>query len=1724
MAPSMRTKLSQGAEIVLQTASDSADVFPPLKSVVGGTLSIFRLTKTFKKNRKDWDALEKDVEKGLAAVNRHVATIKRKSTLDADVAELSRYGGLPPRVVHGRSSCFSALSDVGNEIETFKSRPRLTRILALNDDRDEIDGMKEKINQAFSDFESELINAIPNVAASYNGSLHQELHACLPGTRTNLLERIHEWIDSTSMPRMLCLAGLAGTGKSTVAYTVAADYDALLRRFEGPLLHRLGASFFFSSASAAAGDGSQFFSTLVYQLALRDPSVRAAVVADPDVVREASSANVRVQYQRLLCAPLLAVRRTDPCNLVIVVDSLDLCASDMRRGILEFLMDLVQRVSYVRVLLTTRSDYATRDLLLSASRKGAASVYEMPRDVSDGDVARFLSHSLVVPEDNDLPPWEAQALHVNDLTQRSAGLFIFAEVAVRYIVGPALDGSDPAARLGVLLEATDPRELNADERSNPYSVLDKLYHQVLSSVPTTAVPTLSIALQFLCVRLEPLTLSSMARLLRDGLRKGDSVARTLTTVEALLAIPADDSLITLIHPSLLDYLTAPERCLDHRILVKPADAHALLAGACMSMMREELRRDQAVGGDVAAPSALGYACKFWASHLTAAGGAVSTKFEDDLRLFCRSTILLWLEWMAALSELPRALSSLQAAIVWCQDGDRSAIMHTEAALLDDARRMLLAFWEPISEDPQQIYRSALPFLPRSSPIRHQYANEQLPVRILRGLSDTWGSCDRTIATQCAEITSVAFSDDGELLASASRDGTVKLWATADGSCQAEFAAHTGACAAVQFISNGKSLFSAGGEGDCRIIIRDLKSQQASCAIQDETRGIVAAVWYKSSDGEFVASAAVEGEVRLWNTHSFQRVATLQGHSDAVTSVAVGVSSQSLLLCSCSDDQSVILWNLATFERTNTVRLDSACLCVAFSPDGLSLACGTQSGSITCWDLQGINLCKKWTTSAEHPVVSLCFIDDSKHLLAGRESLPLVQVMGSGAGEMVATGLSGHIYGLHSLAYSSRKNLLASASSDQTLCIYRAKDLLSAREEVPDSGRRPRCVAVSTSGVLAAVGYRNGNLFLHDLSHENETPCAGHRAAITSLTFCSDDGYLLSSSEDCDIRAWTTSTGACLRVFTSHTAEVTCLAAAPTGPLFVTGSHDKTVKLWDTQTEKALCSFFGHTKSLHAVAIRADNVASASGDCTVRLWSVVQRRSTRVLLGHSHAVGAVAFSLDGSRVASGSDSGEVIVWETKKGSVLFRGKLDAYTSIAADIRMHTVQFVKHDTAVAAILDDGRSEIFDLGFGEAAAGGEDGPIFVPESFDFAHRPLEDPAQVRLSAPSRVEPSGVTLRRRAEGGALRQAESLFAPCGPASALCGFCAVRVLRFSSKLSQCNVGMCLQAGYRALHAHTLVLSVGLRSPGHSAFVDMIRVQTLVSLAVWILAAVATPVVPMRQDMRGLNRLRNSTISGRAIFPSGGIRGVNLGAWFVFEPYMAIDEWLNMEGELCDDCTQCASDEFSLTRKLGQAKANARFHDHWTSWITQAEVNLMKSYGINSRSGCQMLRNAGISVLLDLHAAPGAQVDHNSFAGHCVATPGFWNQANFNRMNAAASALTTLIHQEPQNFGSVWGLEALNGEYGPFRIAPEPPTDANQTPGYFQFLQGFVNAVRGAENALNIPDANRISAVFMDISWQWQNAQNAANPAFTENGGNAYDRHVPSSRTHYLCLIPRYSHL
>lgn len=164
-------------------------------------------------------------------------------------------------------------------------------------------------------------------------------------------------------------------------------------------------------------------------------------------------------------------------------------------------------------------------------------------------------------------------------------------------------------------------------------------------------------------------------------------------------------------------------------------------------------------------------------------------------------------------------------------------------------------------------------------------------------------------------------------------------------------------------------------------------------------------------------------------------------------------------------------------------------------------------------------------------------------------------------------------------------------------------------------------------------------------------------------------------------------------------------------------------------------------------------------------------------------------------------------------------------------------------------------------------------------------------------------------------------------------------------------------------------------------------------------------------------LGNST-SKRWVQASGKIRGVNLGSFFVFEPWLAGTEWSNM------GCGPYNS-EFDCVSALGQGTANQRFQNHWNTWITQGDIAQMQSYGINTiripvgywmmeslvysdsehfpQGGLQYLErvcgwasDAGFYIIIDMHGAPGAQVPTNSDTGQYAPSAGFYVDYQFDR--------------------------------------------------------------------------------------------------------------------------------
>ena len=153
------------------------------------------------------------------------------------------------------------------------------------------------------------------------------------------------------------------------------------------------------------------------------------------------------------------------------------------------------------------------------------------------------------------------------------------------------------------------------------------------------------------------------------------------------------------------------------------------------------------------------------------------------------------------------------------------------------------------------------------------------------------------------VHSVAFSPDGNTLASGSQDGIVWLWK----------------------VETGQLINTLTGP-----------------------RGYILSVAF-SPDGNTLASASYDGTVWLWDVESWQRINILTGHTDYTSSVAF--SPDGTILASGSRDGTVLLWNIESGQRINILTGHGGWVySVAFSPDGKTLASGSWDGTVLLWDM------------------------------------------------------------------------------------------------------------------------------------------------------------------------------------------------------------------------------------------------------------------------------------------------------------------------------------------------------------------------------------------------------------------------------------------------------------------------------------------------------------------------------------------------------------------------------------------------------------------------------------------------------------------------------------------------------------------------------------------------------------------------------------------------------
>ncbi|KAK5718094.1 hypothetical protein LTR17_015882 [Elasticomyces elasticus] len=1081
-----------------------------------------------------------------------------------------------------------------------------------------------------------LLDKLPTChSAAFNSRENEHEPTCLAGTRVETLQHITQWADSIDDRYIYWLSGIAGTGKSTIARTIAREYDKR---------GMLGGSFFFAQGGRAA---DTLITTLAAQMASKLPSARQhicqAILDDKEIAHQA----LRDQWDKLIVKPLTKLEtRTSP-TVVIVLDAMDECDNESdTRIILRLLAETKpQRNCRLRIFVTSRPELPIRcgfQQIPAAERQDYV-LQDIRPVLVDRDLTLFFEAKLssIRTECGLATNWPGTGV-VARLVEVSGGLFIWASTACQYIrEGGGHFATKRIARL-----------LHGDIRSaaGPESQLDRIYTTVLrerfraegydEDEKAELDRTLRDILGSLVVLIAPLSLEALANLL--GL-EATRVTLMLANLHTIVSIPSQPNRpIRLHHPTFRTFLLDKARCLDFWVDEKAACK--ALAENCIHLMAKMLKRDicglrspgiraedidrQLIQRCI--PSELQYACLYWVEHYQHSG----TRLGDDDSVHClfRDHFLHWLEAIGLMGA-----GSKRATLVRMY---QSLLAPTDNArqlpLVKDARRFLTlqSKIEQKEQAPLQIYCAALAFVRPSNKLRGHFWSQMHPwfVNVRNVQADSHVYEDEY---DC--VNDLAFTPDGSVLVSGSVNPWVRRWSVESGSPLPKWHAQTDKVSSIAISPDGELL--ASGSDDSTIAVWKIRSSEIRYTLTGHTNWINAVTF--SPDGSLLATGSMDETIRLWDASTGQELGVLRGSTSFVNSIAF--SPDSAYIVSGTADQAMPLWDIGKkevcmFYDGHLGSINS----VKFSRDGDRIVSGSDDTTVRLWDaITGSEIMtlhghakKVWAVAFSHDACTIASASSDKS----------IRLWNARTGDTLNT-LLGHASGINAVVFSQNDTDIASSSFDGEVRLWDAKTggLRSRMNKFADDAESD--IALTAKSAARTEEPADSEVVADDI-------IKAHASAVTCLMFSPDGQTVASGSSDNVIKLWTDE-GMVQRKLDGHVGGILDLIFSPDSRRLASASEDNTAKLWDPTSRTMLHSFDGHLGSVRRVRFSSVGhlLASCSDDRTIRLWDTSTGSSLATLRGHPDAVSDVSFSANDKLMASCSVDGTICIWDLQSFELL-----------------------------------------------------------------------------------------------------------------------------------------------------------------------------------------------------------------------------------------------------------------------------------------------------------------------------------------------------------------------------------------------------------------------------------------------------------------------------------------
>lgn len=429
------------------------------------------------------------------------------------------------------------------------------------------------------------------------------------------------------------------------------------------------------------------------------------------------------------------------------------------------------------------------------------------------------------------------------------------------------------------------------------------------------------------------------------------------------------------------------------------------------------------------------------------------------------------------------------------------------------------------------------------------------------------------------VVSVAFSNQGSRLLTSSYDKTARLWDVATGNTEAVYKGHTWWVWSAAFSRDDQQVVTAGQ--DATAIVWDAKSGKRLFPPFRGHRGPIYAATF-SPDGKEVITAGYDRRILIWNPRDIEpetfknltkdggnvipvpRFQVLEGHAEAVRSLAFASGTDATLLVSAGQDNTVRVWDFAHRLPVKTFRGHGGSVQSAtILENGKAVLSASHDGLVRQWSIENyeeLRTLQGRVLAGHHDAILAAAFsrDQTKVVTASRDRT--ARTWDAGTGKPGMTFEEGHAY------------------------------LASSALFFPD-GRRLLTAAVDNT------------VRLWDVTTGGEVLRLDHTGRSAAVALSSDARWIATGSDQKTAQLWDAKSGKLLKTFTGHVAEITTLAFSPDNQSLATGDAKGHAKLWNIETEQVTAKLEGHTRKISAIVYLPDGsrVLTASLDKTVSQW-------------------------------------------------------------------------------------------------------------------------------------------------------------------------------------------------------------------------------------------------------------------------------------------------------------------------------------------------------------------------------------------------------------------------------------------------------------------------------------------------------------------------------------------